>query len=389
MGNILEKASITDKEESIANSFLKIIDNKNYLFIKGFEKIALTADLNHISRDLKKTGNTSEFFDSYLSWDIDADNDGCMDKMSFYSENSSFKIKNVKRNENTTFTLTTHEAVISVFPFKISNKVEKLLVTTTNGYFFLSYTENKNYWVKYLIWVGIFLTTFIITFLIQFAQRRRMEAKWASEKQLTELQFNTIRNQLNPHFIFNALNSVGYLIENGKKEEAYDYLSINARMIRKVLEDAELTTRTLEEEIQFVKDYLAIQEFRFKERFETIFKISNEVNLQLAVPKMVLHTYVENAVKHGFRNTTSGGLLEIIIEPVLRGVLLIILDNGKPALDQLVDHSESTGKGIKIMESYYRLFEKQYNCKIETSYIAKSELNKGETGFEVKIRIEF
>jgi LytS/YehU family sensor histidine kinase len=104
---------------------------------------------------------------------------------------------------------------------------------------------------------------------------------------------------------------------------------------------------------------------------------------------MVLHTYVENAVKHGFRNTTSGGLLEIIIEPVLRGVLLIILDNGKNTADQPGNSAESTGKGINIMESYYRLFEKQYGCKIQTTYTDKSKLNNGTTGFEVKIRIEF
>lgn len=262
------------------------------------------------------------------------------------------------------------------------------MVALNKGYFFINYFKNKYYWTKYLIWLAIFLATYTITFLIQFTQRRRMEQKWKTEKQLTELQFNTIRNQLNPHFIFNALNSVGYLIENGQKEEAYDYLSINARLIRKVLEDAELTTRSLEEEIKFVKDYLAIQEFRFKDRYRTVFSINEDVNLNLAMPKMVLHTYVENSVKHGFKNTYEGGLLEISISAIPKGVVFFVRDNGNFSKDD--DHQEkNTGKGLGIMESYYRLFEKQHNCRIQSTFTKLRETDPAKTGTEVVVRIEY
>jgi LytS/YehU family sensor histidine kinase len=181
---------------------------------------------------------------------------------------------------------------------------------------------------------------------------------------------------------------VGYLIENGQKEEAYDYLSINARLIRKVLEDAELTTRSLEEEIKFVKDYLAIQEFRFKDRYRTVFLIDEDVNLKLAVPKMVLHTYVENSVKHGFKNTYAGGLLEISISAISKCVVFMVRDNGNFSKED--DHQEkNTGKGLGIMESYYRLFEKQHNCRIQTTFTKLGETDLAKTGTEVVIRIEY
>jgi len=215
-----------------------------------------------------------------------------------------------------------------------------------------------------------------------------MEAKWETEKQLTELQFNTIRNQLNPHFVFNALSSVGYLIESGKKEEAYDFLSVNTRLIRKVLDDAELTTRSLAAEINFVKDYLSIQEFRFKDRFRTVFSIDESVNQQLAVPKMVLHTYIENSVKHGFKNINSGGILEVRIDALPKGVIFTIRDNGHSE-DLPVESPQITGKGIKIMESYYRLFEKQHKCRIQTTFTKLSETDPAKTGTEVVVRIEF
>jgi LytS/YehU family sensor histidine kinase len=219
-------------------------------------------------------------------------------------------------------------------------------------------------------------------------QRRRLEAKWETEKQLTELQFNTIRNQLNPHFIFNALSSVGYLIETGKKEEAYDFLSVNTRLIRKVLDDADLTTRSLAAEINFVKDYLSVQEFRFKNRFQTTFITDENVNLQLAVPKMVLHTYIENAVKHGFKNVNSGGILDIRIDTLPKGVIFTVRDNGNSEEIQS-DPAENIGKGIKIMESYYRLFEKQHKCRIQTGFIKLNRIHPEKTGTEVVIRIEY
>jgi LytS/YehU family sensor histidine kinase len=214
-----------------------------------------------------------------------------------------------------------------------------------------------------------------------------MEQKWETEKKLTELQFNTIRNQLNPHFIFNALNSVGYLIENGKKDEAYNYLTINSRLIRKVLEDADLTVRPLADEIKFAKDYLAIQEFRFRERFETVFLIDKNVNLKLAVPKMVLHTYVENAIKHAFKNMHSGGKLEIEVNSIPKGVQLKVRDNG--IKNKKAAPGESTGKGISIMESYYRIFEKQHQCNIRTSFSKLKETNPLLQGTEVTIQIEY
>jgi hypothetical protein len=320
---------------------------------------------------------------------VDADDDGIEDRIFYDINSSSFEITNGKSNTQSTIQLPFERLWVTfVYPYFVNGRTERLMVATNSGYFFLDYAKNPYYWSKYLIWVAIFFAAYIIIFFIQFSQRKRMEAKWETEKQLTELQFNTIRNQLNPHFVFNALSSVGYLIETGKKEEAYDFLSVNTRLIRKVLDDAELTTRTLSAEINFVKDYLSVQEFRFKNRFQTIFITDENVNLQLAVPKMVLHTYVENAVKHGFKNINTGGILEIRIDALPKGVIFTVRDNGH--LEEVqTDSADNIGKGIKIMESYYRLFEKQHKCRIQTTFTKLSETDPEKTGTEVVVRFEF
>jgi hypothetical protein len=387
-GNIIKRNWISRDDPSTQSVDLKIFDNKNYLTVSNIGKYELNAELNNLPRSKKRKQKDYQSVFYEKSWSFDADNDG-MDEIVSYNPNSlTFEIFNPGNSNISQVQIPSLFVILKVYPFLINRKVEKLMISTNSGYFFLSYSKNPYYWSKYLIWIAIFITAYTIIFFIQFSQRKRMEAKWETEKQLTELQFNTIRNQLNPHFVFNALSSVGYLIESGKKEEAYDFLSVNTRLIRKVLDDAELTSRSLAAEISFVKDYISIQEFRFKDRFRTTFSIDESVNLQLAVPKMVLHTYIENAVKHGFKNINSGGILEIRIETLPKGVIFTVRDNGHSE-DLPVESPENTGKGIKIMESYYRLFEKQHKCRIQTTFTKLNEINPEVTGKEVEIRIEY
>lgn len=388
-GNILKTQSFFKDDPAIYYQNLIIENGKNYLYINDIGQFELDANLEGLPQQrLKRQPKYKQYY-NLRSWYLDADNDGVKDRLYYDNTNASIEITNGYNDTKTYLNLPFDRLLVrNVYPYLVQGVADRLMVATNSGYFFISYKKNNFYWTKYLIWFAIFIATYFVTFLIQYFQRRRMEQKWETEKQLTELQFNTIRNQLNPHFIFNALNSVGYLIEKGQKEEAYDYLSINARLIRKVLEDAEFTARSLEEEIKFVKDYLAIQEIRFKERYQTIFSIDEDANLKLLVPKMVLHTYVENSVKHGFKNIYEGGLLEIFIIALPKGVQIKVRDNGNAVKDE--EHEKkNTGKGLQIMESYYRLFEKQYNCVIRASLKHLNEVQKTSSGTEVEVCIEY
>ncbi|MBW6536346.1 MAG: histidine kinase, partial [Mariniphaga sp.] len=388
-GNILNEKPVFQDDPTLYSQKLGIIDNKNYLLINNIGQFELTAELDNLPQQkMQRQKNYNPYF-HLKSWPVDVNGNGTEELVYYHVNTSEIEIVNEKYKQLAGFRLPFDRLrITNIYPYLVNGKTDRLMVVTDSGYFFMQYTENPFYWAKYLVWLAIFFTAWGFTWLVQFFQRRRMEQKWKTEKQLTELQFNTIRNQLNPHFIFNALSSVGYLIENGKKEEAYDYLSINSRLIRKVLEDAEITTRPLEEELHFVRDYLSVQEFRFGGKFVTQINIGENVDLKLAVPKMVLHTYVENAVKHAFNEMESGGRLEIGIHSFSKGVELVVRDNGKWKTPSK-NSSESTGKGIKIMESYYRIFEKQHQCKIQTVFTDLQKTNPSLSGTEVSIRMEY
>ncbi len=114
----------------------------------------------------------------------------------------------------------------------IGHKIIKYMIDTGAGFFFFKYQRNQYYYLLYIIYALVFITVTGTIRSILFFQKKNIEKKWQIEKQLSELQFNSVKNQLNPHFMFNTLNSVAYLIESGQKDEAYDFLSVNSRMIQ-------------------------------------------------------------------------------------------------------------------------------------------------------------
>jgi hypothetical protein len=336
------------------------------LIINNIGRFELSPELKDLPRQLQVKQKNYKPWWIEKSWLVDADGDGNPERIYYNDRHSTIEIVNEHKKSTTSILLSTERQLISgIFPYFIAGKVEKLMVSGNLGFFFLDYDPNPFYPVKYVIWLVIFMGFWLFIFLIQWLQRNRMEQKWETERQLIELQFSTIRNQLNPHFIFNSLSALGHLIENGKKEEAYDFLSLNARLIRRVVDDADLTTRSLGDEIVFVKEYLLIQKLRFGEKLRFEIDIDNNVDLSLAVPRMVLHTYVENAIKHGFHNLKKVGVLEIKISFHEKVLTIKIKDNGSGFKS---DHLESSGggKGMEIMQKYYRLLEKQLGCRIDT-----------------------
>jgi LytS/YehU family sensor histidine kinase len=153
------------------------------------------------------------------------------------------------------------------------------------------------------------------------------------------------------------------------------------------MDDAKEIKRPLGSEMDFTRNYLEIQEHRFKERFKWEFIIGPEVNPKFEVPKMCIHTYVENAVKHGFRDIERGGLLTIKISALKYGIFIQITDNGI-GRKASSEYKDSTGNGLKIMKEFYRLFEKYHGYKIQVN---SSDLNEGlsvQSGTKVELIIQ-
>src|SRR6056297_2245988 len=114
----------------------------------------------------------------------------------------------------------------------------------------------------------IYLLSVLFVYLIQKLQRKQFEKKQEREKRIAELQLQNLKNQLDPHFTFNAMNSIGLHIYEEDKEKAYDQFVRFARLIRSSLLSSDKIFRSLEEELQFTEDYLEFQKERFGDKFD-------------------------------------------------------------------------------------------------------------------------
>ncbi|WP_163324834.1 sensor histidine kinase [Draconibacterium mangrovi] len=360
----------------------KIINGKSYVFFHDVGRFELTPSLNRLPDNLNAGQNAPNRTPICL---MDFNNDG-WDEWTYWNRKDVITIYNEKIEEAISFdSPLSINSFFKIFPFYEGQKLTKYFVDTGAGYFFFRYHRNNLFNTLYLIYFLIFSLTSGLIFIILYFQKHMIERKWNIEKQLSELQFNSVKNQLNPHFLFNALNSVAYMINEGRNDEAYDFLAVNSRMIQRVMNDAKDVKRSLTDEIQFTKDYIRIQKHRFKNRFDTEFIVHPDVDVKMEVPKMCIHTYVENAIKHGFRNTKSGGLLKVNIEPEVNGILITISDNGM-GRDAASEYKDSSGNGIAIMNEFYQLFERYHGYKISCKLIDLHD-NTG-TVVELVIRVQ-
>ena len=161
------------------------------------------------------------------------------------------------------------------------------------------------------------------------AERRRKEAELL-RLQATGLQLKALRAQMNPHFMFNALNSIQYYINSNDREFAGKCLAQFAKLMRASLEYSELEVISLENEIEFLEDYLLInQQLRFENRLEYTLTVDEDIEEDIiGVPTMIVQPYIENAIEHGIRPKKSG-LIKIEFKLVDdTAILCIIEDNG-------------------------------------------------------------
>ena len=144
------------------------------------------------------------------------------------------------------------------------------------------------------------------------ALRRYREAElvaWQREAQVREAELRALHAQLNPHFLFNALNSLRALIA-GQPAQAQDATTRLARLLRYTLRTSQVETVPLPSELEAVRDYLALETLRFEDRLQVEWRVEPDAE-QFRVPPLVLLTLVENAVKHGVASRAEGGVVAV------------------------------------------------------------------------------
>ena len=130
------------------------------------------------------------------------------------------------------------------------------------------------------------------------------------EALVKELELKTIKSHINPHFIFNALNSIRALIDENPNR-ARNAITELSNILRSSMQAEKLETVPFEKELNIVKDYLALEHIRFEDRLKIEYQIDEET-LDQPVPPMMLQTLVENAIKHGIGKQINGGVVKVI-----------------------------------------------------------------------------
>ena len=189
-----------------------------------------------------------------------------------------------------------------------------------------------------------------------------------------ELELKTIKSHINPHFIFNALNSIRALIDENP-ERARDAVTGLSKLLRGSMQSEHLETVSLEEELAILRDYLALEHIRFEDRLRVEMHI-DEATLDLRIPPMMLQTLVENAIKHGVSQSVSGGDIDIRSRVIQDGFEIVVRNSGT-----LKEDISQNGFGISSTENRLKL---QYGGQ------ASFSISNVEGGFvEARILLPF
>ncbi|WP_400075683.1 histidine kinase [Winogradskyella sp. R77965] len=204
---------------------------------------------------------------------------------------------------------------------------------------------------------------------------------------LKNAELKTLRNQMNPHFVFNSINTIQNYIFTNKKTEANSYIHTLSKLIRKSLNFSARDDISLTEEIQFVTDYLSLEKMRFRDKFNFKIKIDNTiVTDRIKIPSLISQPIIENAVKHAFKNIDYVGMIIINYEIHYNQIIITILDNGIGFKRRENNTSKHKSFGIDIVKQRLELLNEKNNNDMAKIIIAK-KLPKG-TSVIIKMPIK-
>ncbi len=200
--------------------------------------------------------------------------------------------------------------------------------------------------------------------------RRNRQQELNNQRAISQLKSDIIKSSLDPHFLFNAINSVSFSIRKSDTNTALSNLGTISKVMRTAFGDIDRYSHELNDEIDFIKNYLTLEKFRFKEQFDYNIKIMPYVNDMREVPCFAIFCFVENALKKGILSKEGHGNLNILIDekPEPDGMLIIrISDDG---LYRDLENPDNFTHNITTVNSLVDRLNNINSTKIELAYSA-------------------
>lgn len=231
------------------------------------------------------------------------------------------------------------------------------------------------WWKAYWFWLPVSLFSLSsVAFAVRWRIRQvRQQEKIKSDfdQKLTSMELHALRAQMNPHFIFNCLNSIDYYIIKNETEKASDYLNRFSRLIRLILQNSRAEYVNLKDELEALKLYMEMESLRFDDRFEYVVRVGSGLQLEsLEIPPLLLQPYVENAIWHGLAKKTNGkNRLDLTITRENGSLFCRIEDNGigREAARELKSGSTATHRsmGMYITRDRLQLINRLHQARAD------------------------
>ncbi|MCH2196680.1 histidine kinase [Kordia sp.] len=261
-------------------------------------------------------------------------------------------------------------------------------------HFHISHPYWKTWWFITAIFIGALSIVFVIVrlYLSKIKTKQHFELEQLDlEKNLAEAKLQNLTSQMNPHFTFNALNTVQGLILDDKKEDAYTYLAHFSNLFRKSIDFSSKTFNTFDEEIAFLETYLKIESKRFNEQL--MYQIDDTAldDRFFKIPAMILQPFVENAIKHGLLHKKGDKQLQIQFLTHTEHIECIIIDNGigRKASGLLSQNRKNAHLNIATssVQKRFDLYKKHHNIEMIYQYHDLAATNGESLGTKVMITI--
>jgi len=243
--------------------------------------------------------------------------------------------------------------------------------------------KRQQLWIYSLIG-GLVLLLVTAYFMYKYIKQQRLANNL--------LALKSLRSQMNPHFIFNALNSVNSFIASSDERTANKYLSDFSYLMRTVLENSEEDFIPLEQEIELLELYTQLEHFRFKDKFDYAINIDPEINISAyQIPPMLLQPYIENAVWHGLRYKSEKGHLYIDIQKKNHSEITItIADDGigreRSRNLKTENQKKHNSKGMSNIKKRVAILNDMYQDKVDVSISNYQEAEDAGTKVVVTLK---
>lgn len=212
----------------------------------------------------------------------------------------------------------------------------------------------------------------------------------ALQQRIAETEMMALRSQMNPHFIFNCINSIDAMIQSNDKYKATVYLNKFARLIRNVLDSSKQNKIPLSKDMETLQLYIDLELFRHQDKFTATVTTEDELlQNDYKVPPLIVQPYVENAILHGLRHKMNHpGRLSLTVTKQHETILYVIEDNGVGRKSVKVDSKkDSNGYGMQISRDRVRLFNKEEIASVQITDLEKDGVPAG-TRVEVQLKIQ-